>query len=173
MGWFRNPLAIPYSSDDPDIEIGRHAVAIDERSLEVTSIAPVLCLRGLSVCTGLVHLHHIGAIAWLGGLYFRLVSKAENATSAPSPCLCFANDARVHKRLISSDAETLCPVQSRQLAALRRMNRQTSQASCTVKRGSLARYASPSVTQLKDHAGIGGVHVVSPLIVHMMNSGPK
>jgi uncharacterized protein (DUF2235 family) len=31
VGWFRNPLKIPYSANNPDIEIGRHAVAIDER----------------------------------------------------------------------------------------------------------------------------------------------
>lgn len=31
VGWFANPLRVPYSADNPDIEIGRHAVSIDER----------------------------------------------------------------------------------------------------------------------------------------------
>ena len=31
VGWKSNPLKLPYSADNPDIEIGRHAVAIDER----------------------------------------------------------------------------------------------------------------------------------------------
>src|SRR5712692_5001425 len=31
VGWFWNPLTIPYSADDPDIAVGRHAIAIDER----------------------------------------------------------------------------------------------------------------------------------------------
>ena len=30
VGWFANPLSLPYTSTNPDIEIGRHAVAIDE-----------------------------------------------------------------------------------------------------------------------------------------------
>jgi uncharacterized protein (DUF2235 family) len=31
VGWIENPLKLPYIADNPDIEIGRHAVAIDER----------------------------------------------------------------------------------------------------------------------------------------------
>jgi uncharacterized protein (DUF2235 family) len=31
VGWYENPTHFPYSADNPDIEIGRHAVAIDER----------------------------------------------------------------------------------------------------------------------------------------------
>jgi uncharacterized protein (DUF2235 family) len=31
VGWIENPLHLPYSSNNPDIEIGRHAIAIDER----------------------------------------------------------------------------------------------------------------------------------------------
>jgi uncharacterized protein (DUF2235 family) len=31
VGWIENPLRLPYSADNPDIEIGRHAIAIDER----------------------------------------------------------------------------------------------------------------------------------------------
>jgi uncharacterized protein (DUF2235 family) len=31
IGWIENPLKLPYIADNPDIEIGRHAVAIDER----------------------------------------------------------------------------------------------------------------------------------------------
>lgn len=31
VGWIENPLRLPYVSDNPDIEYGRHAVAIDER----------------------------------------------------------------------------------------------------------------------------------------------
>jgi uncharacterized protein (DUF2235 family) len=31
VGWFWDPLTIPYSADDPDIAVGRHAIAIDER----------------------------------------------------------------------------------------------------------------------------------------------
>lgn len=31
VGWIENPLRLPYVSDNPDIEIGRHAVSIDER----------------------------------------------------------------------------------------------------------------------------------------------
>jgi uncharacterized protein (DUF2235 family) len=31
VGWVENPLKLPYVSNNPDIEIGRHAVAIDER----------------------------------------------------------------------------------------------------------------------------------------------
>jgi uncharacterized protein (DUF2235 family) len=31
VGWVENPLHLPYESNNPDIEIGRHAVAIDER----------------------------------------------------------------------------------------------------------------------------------------------
>ena len=31
VGWYENPLWLPYTGDNPDIEIGRHAVAIDER----------------------------------------------------------------------------------------------------------------------------------------------
>jgi uncharacterized protein (DUF2235 family) len=30
VGWIENPLRLPYVSDNPDIEIGRHAVSIDE-----------------------------------------------------------------------------------------------------------------------------------------------
>jgi uncharacterized protein (DUF2235 family) len=31
IGWVENPLKLPYIANNPDIEIGRHAVAIDER----------------------------------------------------------------------------------------------------------------------------------------------
>jgi uncharacterized protein (DUF2235 family) len=31
VGWMENPLKLPYSASNPDIAIGRHAVAIDER----------------------------------------------------------------------------------------------------------------------------------------------
>lgn len=31
VGWIENPLRLPYTADNPDIQIGRHAVAIDER----------------------------------------------------------------------------------------------------------------------------------------------
>jgi uncharacterized protein (DUF2235 family) len=31
VGWVENPLKLPYVANNPDIEIGRHAVAIDER----------------------------------------------------------------------------------------------------------------------------------------------
>ncbi len=31
VGWFWDPPTIPYSADDPDIAVGRHAIAIDER----------------------------------------------------------------------------------------------------------------------------------------------
>jgi uncharacterized protein (DUF2235 family) len=31
VGWIANPLHLPYSANNPDIAIGRHAVAIDER----------------------------------------------------------------------------------------------------------------------------------------------
>lgn len=31
IGWIDNPLKLPYVSNNPDIQIGRHAVAIDER----------------------------------------------------------------------------------------------------------------------------------------------
>src|SRR5438132_506502 len=31
VGWIENPLRLPYTADNPDIEIGRHAVALDER----------------------------------------------------------------------------------------------------------------------------------------------
>lgn len=31
VGWIGSPVKLPYSSDNPDIAIGRHAVAIDER----------------------------------------------------------------------------------------------------------------------------------------------
>lgn len=31
IGWIENPLKLPYSASNADIEIGRHAVAIDER----------------------------------------------------------------------------------------------------------------------------------------------
>jgi uncharacterized protein (DUF2235 family) len=31
VGWIENPLSLPYSADNGDIAIGRHAVAIDER----------------------------------------------------------------------------------------------------------------------------------------------
>ncbi|MBR0911464.1 T6SS phospholipase effector Tle1-like catalytic domain-containing protein [Bradyrhizobium japonicum] len=31
VGWITNPLALPYTANNPDIAIGRHAVAIDER----------------------------------------------------------------------------------------------------------------------------------------------
>jgi uncharacterized protein (DUF2235 family) len=31
IGWIENPLKLPYIANNPDIEIGRHAVAIDER----------------------------------------------------------------------------------------------------------------------------------------------
>jgi uncharacterized protein (DUF2235 family) len=30
VGWVENPLHLPYEADNPDIEVGRHAVAIDE-----------------------------------------------------------------------------------------------------------------------------------------------
>jgi len=31
VGWVDNPLKLPFSADNPDINIGRHAIAIDER----------------------------------------------------------------------------------------------------------------------------------------------
>lgn len=31
IGWYENPLQLPFTGDNPDIEIGRHAIAIDER----------------------------------------------------------------------------------------------------------------------------------------------
>jgi uncharacterized protein (DUF2235 family) len=31
VGWIENPLRLPYTADNPDIEIGRHAISIDER----------------------------------------------------------------------------------------------------------------------------------------------
>ena len=31
VGWYENPLRLPYSADNPDIEIGRHAISLDER----------------------------------------------------------------------------------------------------------------------------------------------
>jgi uncharacterized protein (DUF2235 family) len=31
VGWIGNPLKVPYSANNPDIEIGRHAISIDER----------------------------------------------------------------------------------------------------------------------------------------------
>jgi len=31
VGWIENPVRLPYTSSNPDISIGRHAVAIDER----------------------------------------------------------------------------------------------------------------------------------------------
>jgi uncharacterized protein (DUF2235 family) len=31
IGWIENPLKLPYTANNPDIAIGRHAVAIDER----------------------------------------------------------------------------------------------------------------------------------------------
>ena len=31
VGWIENPLKLPFVADNPDIEIGRHAIAIDER----------------------------------------------------------------------------------------------------------------------------------------------
>jgi uncharacterized protein (DUF2235 family) len=31
VGWIANPLKLPYVTNNPDIEIGRHAIAIDER----------------------------------------------------------------------------------------------------------------------------------------------
>jgi hypothetical protein len=30
VGWIENPLWLPYSADNGDIQIGRHAIAIDE-----------------------------------------------------------------------------------------------------------------------------------------------
>jgi len=31
VGWIENPLRLPYAANNPDIAIGRHAIAIDER----------------------------------------------------------------------------------------------------------------------------------------------
>ena len=31
IGWIENPVRLPYTSNNPDIQIGRHAIAIDER----------------------------------------------------------------------------------------------------------------------------------------------
>jgi uncharacterized protein (DUF2235 family) len=31
IGWIANPMKLPYTASNPDIEIGRHAIAIDER----------------------------------------------------------------------------------------------------------------------------------------------
>jgi uncharacterized protein (DUF2235 family) len=31
VGWYENPIRLPYSSNNPDIQIGRHAISIDER----------------------------------------------------------------------------------------------------------------------------------------------
>src|SRR5207249_3609227 len=31
VGWIENPLHLPYVSNNVDIEVGRHAIAIDER----------------------------------------------------------------------------------------------------------------------------------------------
>jgi uncharacterized protein (DUF2235 family) len=30
VGWFENPVRLPYTTNNPDIQIGRHAIAIDE-----------------------------------------------------------------------------------------------------------------------------------------------
>ena len=32
VGWKNNPLKLPFSADNPDINIGRHAIAIDEKA---------------------------------------------------------------------------------------------------------------------------------------------
>ena len=31
VGWIENPVRVPFTADNPDIEFGRHAIAIDER----------------------------------------------------------------------------------------------------------------------------------------------
>src|ERR1700730_5175806 len=31
VGWIENPLRLPYTANNPDIQIGRHAIAIDQR----------------------------------------------------------------------------------------------------------------------------------------------
>src|SRR5678816_4216922 len=31
VGWVANPLKLPYVTNSPDIQVGRHAIAIDER----------------------------------------------------------------------------------------------------------------------------------------------
>lgn len=31
VGWIENPLRLPHTADNPDIQIGRHAIALDER----------------------------------------------------------------------------------------------------------------------------------------------
>lgn len=31
VGWIENPIRLPYTADNPDISIGRHAISIDER----------------------------------------------------------------------------------------------------------------------------------------------
>lgn len=31
VGWIENPVRLPYTSNNPDIQIGRHAIALDER----------------------------------------------------------------------------------------------------------------------------------------------
>jgi uncharacterized protein (DUF2235 family) len=31
VGWYENPLRLPYTQDNPDIAIGRHVIALDER----------------------------------------------------------------------------------------------------------------------------------------------
>lgn len=31
VGWLENPLKLPFSANNPEIEVGRHAIAIDER----------------------------------------------------------------------------------------------------------------------------------------------
>ena len=31
VGWYENPMRVPYSASNPSIQIGRHAIAIDER----------------------------------------------------------------------------------------------------------------------------------------------
>jgi hypothetical protein len=30
VGWIENPLRLPHTADNPDIQIGRHAIALDE-----------------------------------------------------------------------------------------------------------------------------------------------
>ncbi|MBC7800820.1 MAG: DUF2235 domain-containing protein [Gemmatimonadaceae bacterium] len=70
IGWIGNPLRLPYTANNPDIAIGRHAVAIDERrAFYRTNLWRASGLRGPSGPRDLVQVWFPGVHSDVGGGY--------------------------------------------------------------------------------------------------------
>jgi uncharacterized protein (DUF2235 family) len=74
VGWFSHPMTLPYTANNPDIAIGRHAVAIDERRaffrtnlwrLPTPAVTPTVATQETLVAWGPVNLKQV----WFPGVH--------------------------------------------------------------------------------------------------------